>query len=669
MRARAGAVVKNNRSKQKRPAVGERPRLALRSTARPVGWTIGAGVLLAVTVAAVYLPVVQCGYIWDDDGYILNNDTLRSCDGLRRIWLELTAAPQEYPQYYPLVYTTFWIEYQVWQTDPRGYHVVNVLLHAWVAVLLWRLLTVMQIPGAWWAAALFGLHPVHVESVAWITERKNVLAGVFYMAAALAYLRFALPRGADRPAAHRRWFYVGAVGLFLCALLSKTVTCTLPAVLLLVLWWQRGRIGWRDVLSLAPLFMLGIAFGLLTSWMEKRYVGATGETWNFGFLARCLIAGRVPWFYAGKLLWPHPLIFIYPRWRIDAGDWLAYLYPLAAATLIAVLVLARRRIGRGPLVAVLCFGGTLFPALGFFNVYPMRYSFVADHFQYLGSASILALVAAAGCRLVRRMGGWSRPIAVPIAVLLLGALGTLSWHQVHLYTHAESLWRDTLRKNPTAWMAHNNLGRLLERRGELDQASGHYRQAIELSPDMFEPHANLGNVLLLQGQVDAALDQYRRAVEIDARQPSVCYNLATLLADRGEWDAAIRHYRQTLALSPNAAQAHLNLGWVLMKQGKLDEAVQHFHAALRLRPAYPEAHLQLGLALRRQGQIDLAIDCYRRALQLRPEFAQAHYQLGVALARQGKATEALEQYREAARIDPNDADARRALNAASAEKP
>jgi tetratricopeptide (TPR) repeat protein len=616
-----------------------------------------------VLIVAAYLPVVRCGYIWDDDQYVLDNPPLRSLDGLRRIWVELTAAPPKYPQYYPLVFTTYWLEYHGWQTNPLGYHVTNVLLHALGAVLLWRVLAYLQIPGAWWAAALFGLHPVHVESVAWITERKNVLSGVFYMAAVLAYLRFALPRdGVGRPV-RRDWLYAAGVVLFLCALLSKTVTCTLPAVLLLVLWWKRGRIGWREARSLVPLFVLGIAFGLLTSWMERHYVGAAGREWNLGLLQRGLLAARVPWFYLGKLLWPHPLIFIYPRWTIDAGAWLSYLYPLATVALIATLGLAHRRLGRGPLVAVLCFGGTLFPALGFFNVFPMRYSFVADHFQYLASASILALVAAAVFGLLRRR------VAVPVAVLVLGVLGTLTWRQVSVYKDVESLWRDTLRKNPTSWIAHNNLGRFLLQRGDLDQAKLHYAQAAALAPDAYEPQANLGSVLVRQGHADEALGYYRRAAELDPRQPLVHYNLATLLAGREQWDDAVRHYRQTLALSPDSPEAHVGLGWVLMKQGNLDEAAEHFRAALQLQPAYPEAHAQLGLVLLRQGQIEQAIACYRKALELKPGYALAHHQLAVALTRQGKVAEAAAEYREALRLDPNDVEARQALSATQPERP
>ncbi len=392
--------------------------------------------------------------------------------------------------------------------------------------------------------------------------------------------------------------------------------------------------------------------------MERRYVGATGEDWNLDFLGRCLLAGRAPWFYAGKLLWPHPLVFIYPRWQIDTHVWLNYLYPLATLAVVAALWLARGRLGRGPLAAVLCFGGTLFPALGFFNVYPMRYSYVADHFQYLASASILALVAGVATYAARR----SVRRAWPVGVAALATLGVLTWQQVPTYTDLESLWRDTLRKNPNSWIAHNNFGRFFLQRGELDAARRHYEQAAALAPNAYEPQANLGSVLGQQGQMDEAITCYRRAAELDPRQPLVHYNLAALLAGRQEWDDAIQHYRQALTLLPDLPTAELGLGWVLMKQGNLDEAAEHFHAALRLQPAYPEAYVQLGWVRLRQDQVEQAITCYRKALELRPAYAPAHHQLATALLRQGKVAEATSEYRETLRLDPNNAEARHALS-------
>jgi hypothetical protein len=383
-------------------------------------------ILLPALTLLAYLPVWHAGYIWDDDFYVRNNWTLHDLNGLKHIWFDTEATPQ----YYPLVHTTFWLEYHAWKLDPAGYHIVNVVLHALGAILFWRVLKLLALPGAWLAAALFALHPVNVESVAWITERKNVLSLVFFCAAAWAYLRFTAESQSQN---RRRAWWCAALLLFVCALLNKTVACSLPPVLLLERWWKKNRLETGDVLPLVPFFIIGLGMGLHTAWLEKHHVGASGAEWSFSLAERCLIAGRALWFYAGKLVWPAPLTFIYPRWQLDAGVWWQWLFPAAALAVVTALWLARKRIGRGPLAAFLFFAITLFPALGFVDVYPFRYSFVADHFQYLACLGPLAL-AAAGIELgLARM---TKQTAVPrtiIIVALLASLGTLTWHQCGMY--------------------------------------------------------------------------------------------------------------------------------------------------------------------------------------------------------------------------------------------
>lgn len=374
------------------------------------------GLLLAVSVFIAYQPVLRGGFIWDDDDYVTNNWTLHDFNGLKHIWFDTQATPQ----YYPLVHTTFWLEYHAWKLNPVGYHVVNVLLHALGSILLWRVLKRLELPGAWLAAAVFALHPVNVESVAWITERKNVLSAVFFFAAAWAYLRFA----GESEGKKRRWsWWLAALCLFVCALLSKTVACSLPAVLLLVRWWKKKRLQAGDVLPMVPFFIAGLWLGLQTARLEEHHVGASGAEWSFSLGERCLIAGRALWFYAGKLVWPVKLTFVYPRWQMDAGIWWQWLFPAAALAIVATLWFARKRIGRGPLVAVLVFAGALFPALGFVNVYPMRFSFVADHFQYLASIGIIVLVTNG---MMITLGRWEtgKPFLKPaLCGLLLLTLG------------------------------------------------------------------------------------------------------------------------------------------------------------------------------------------------------------------------------------------------------
>ena len=510
-----------------------------------------AGLLLLIITLLVYLPVTKCGYIWDDETYIQQNRILRTADGLWHIWFDFRATPQ----YYPMVHTSYWLEYRCWQLNPMGYHLVNVIIHALNALLVWRLLRFLRLPGAWLAAALFALHPVQVESVAWITERKNVLSGLFYLAATLTYLKFAFSDNSDLKPKKSQKLFVLSLLLFLCALFSKTVTCTLPAALLLILWWKRRRVLRRDVLTLIPFLVVGISLGLFTAWLEKYHVGAQGRDWDLTAVERFLVAGRALCFYAGKLLWPHPLIFTYPRWQINSALWWQFLYPLAALLTISLLGLARHRIGKGPLVAVLFFAGTLAPALGFFDVYPMQYSFVADHFQYLAGIAPLALIAALGVCLHRRLPEKAKIFTPLVPVLILTVLAALTWRQQKIYKNVETLWRDTLQKNPDSFMAHNNLGAFLCTQGSFDEAVKHFYRAIKLKPHHAEAHNNLAWVLATHPHPAArdpneAIRLAERALALSPLENAAFYDtLAAAHAASGHFDQALSLAQQALAIA------------------------------------------------------------------------------------------------------------------------
>ena len=632
-----------------------------------------AGLIFLATLVA-YIPAMRGGYIWDDDSYITENVTLRTLDGLRRIWLE----PKALPQYYPLVHTSFWLEYHLWQLHPFGYHLVNVLLHALNAILLLMMLRYLRVEGAWLAALIFALHPVQVESVAWITERKNVLSGLFYLCSFLAYLRFcnlaadpgstSITPGMHTPSSDdggNRWrFYALSLFLFLCALLSKTVTCSLPAAILLVLWWQQDRIRWRQILPLIPFFVVGVALGLTTAWLEKYHVGAQGEEWALSFLDRFLVAGRALWFYAGKLVWPYELTFIYPRWQIDAGAWWQYLFPVAAMAVIFTLWLLRQRLGKGPLVAVLLIAGTLFPALGFFDVYPMRFSFVADHFQYLASIGLISIFSASISIFYIRLGSSSRNLGFVACFGALLALGLGVWKQGSIYRDAEMLYRDTIAKNPNAWMAHNNLGFLLAEDGSLAAAMTHYTRALRIKPDNALTHYNMAKVLYLQEKFDEAIAHYYKALEIKPNHAEAHNNLGILLAKQGKLKEARRHYSEALRLNPASAETHNNLAVTLVKLKEIEAAIPHYAKALDLQPDYAEAHNNLGNAFSKQGKLKEALASYTKALEIRPNYPEAQNNLGVALARQGRLNEAIAHFREALRLKPDYVPARANLERA-----
>src|SRR2546425_1366709 len=413
---------------------------------------VGLAAIVLITAVA-YLPILRGGFIWDDETWVTENRLLRPLAGLHAIWLE----PSRSPQYYPLTQTTLWLEYHLWGLRPLGYHLVNVMLHALNAGLVWLVLDRLAVPGAWMAAAVFALHPVHVESVAWATELKNVQAGVFSLLALLLYFRFALGR---RSAV----LYLLAFVTFVLAVLSKTVACTVPAAALVCVWWKRGPLGRGDVVPLVPFFLVGLAGGLGTAMVEKYQVGAQGADWTLSTADRCVLAGGALCFYAAKLVAPIRLSFIYPRWEVDAGAWWQWLFPLAAVGVVAALWRLRDRIGRGPLAAVLYFAITLAPALGFVDVYPFRYSFVADHFQYLASLGPITLLVALGTAGVRKVAARGAAARLACAGLLL-ALGAATSSRVHVFADLETLWRDTVSKNPAEWSAYNNLASLLLERG------------------------------------------------------------------------------------------------------------------------------------------------------------------------------------------------------------
>jgi len=614
-------------------------------------WLLGLFLLLATIIA--YHPAWHGGLIWDDDKYV-TEPGLRSLNGLARIWIQLGATLQ----YYPFVYSVFWAEHRLWGDATAGYHWANILLHVFSALLLVKILRQLKIPGAWLAAALFALHPVEVESVAWITELKNTLSGVFYLSAALAYLGF------DRK--RKRGNYVAALTLFAFGLMSKTVVSSLPAALLVIFWWQRGKLSWkRDALPLLPFFIAGIGFGLLTAWMERTFIGAKGSEFNFSIIERFLIAGRDIWFYLGKLIWPVDLAFIYPRWNVSQAVWWQYLFPAAALLLFGVLVWRR---WRGPLAGLLFFVGTLFPALGFFNVYPFRYSLVADHFQYLASLGPLTL-AAVGITMVSGLNGRRRPfLGLALCATLLLILGTLTWRQCGMYADVKTLWQTTIRLNPECWMAYNNLGLIHRQEGKMDEAMAQFQKALAINLGNAETHNNLGSALLQQGQVDEAMAQFRKALEIKPDYAASYNNLGNALLQKGRVDEAISHFQHALQIEPDFAEAHYNLGNALRQKGNMDEAVAHYQKSLEIDPDNAEVHNNLANALMQNGQTDEAIAHFRKAMEIKPDYAEACYNLGNALMQKGNVSEAAALFEKAVEIKPDYAAAHNNLGNALMQK-
>jgi protein O-mannosyl-transferase len=578
-------------------------------------------VLTAVTISA-YRPAWNGGFLWDDDDYVTNNELLTSPDGLRRIWFSLDAPSQ----YFPLVYTTFRIEHAIWGLSPSGYHWVNLLLHVANALLVWRVLVRLKVPGAWLAGAIFALHPVHVESVAWITERKNVLMGFFFLLTLLAWIAFVDER------TKRPWrFYGLALVLYVLALSAKTTACTLPAALLLILWLQKKPISWQRILQVIPFFFLGLGMGLVTVWWERYHQGTHGVLFALGPIERILIASRAVWFYLSKLIWPSNLTFIYPKWNLSPSDPLDYAWLLAGIALCAVIYFARRYVGRGVEVAAAFFVATLSPVLGFIMLYTFRYTFVADHYQYLASIGPIALASAGVAKLAGTFKR-SRPLILVAAGCVTVTLALLTWRQAAMYADIDALWRTTLARNPGCWMAHNNLGIVLFQKGDIDDAIAHYRTTLEMEPDFWDAEYNLGIALLSKGQVDDAITHCSNAVRIAPNDPDALVALGNALLQKGRIDDAIVYYQKALSIRPDYFLARHGLGHAFLEKGEIDAAISHCRAALLIQPENADAHTNLAIALDEKGQPMEAIQHYQKALEIFPQSVSALNNLAWLLA-------------------------------------
>jgi len=544
-------------------------------SARPARRYLAAALLVLATLAA-YLPALQAGYVWDDDDYVTENHLLWEPDGLRRIWLTADAPSQ----YFPLVYTSYRLEYALWGLHPFGYHLVNVLLHAANALLFWRVLAALSLPGAAFAAALFALHPVHVESVAWITERKNTLSLLCFLASLLYWIRFTDFGGTRRYLASLLWFQL--------ALFAKTTACVLPAALVLSLWVRGKPLGVRRWLAIVPYLLIGVGMGLVTLLWERHHQGTVGERFAIPWPDVLLVASRAVWFYLGKLLLPVSLTFSYPKFAIDAANPLHWLPLAAGILLVAALFLLRARIGRAPLAAALFFVAALSPILGFIPLFTFLYSYVADHYQYIASLAPIALAAGAGARWA---GG--RPAGIALGAALLLALGVQTFRQARIYESRETLWRDTIAKHPESWMGHHNLGEDLLNQGRVAEAIPAFERALAIRPDLEKTHRNLGVALWRQGRTAEARAHMEEAVR---RRPDF-YNghaaLAGLLLAVGEPAAAQASAARLVALAPGRAEGHVLLARSLAAQRRGLEAEASFRAALAAEAQHAPALLGL----------------------------------------------------------------------------
>ena len=514
--------------------------------------------------------------VWDDR-ILTNAEPVRDVSGLWQIWFSPSAIGEE-GHYWPLVYTTFWLEHKLWGYTPAGYHLVNVLLHLANTLLLWHLLRRLAMPGAWVVAAVFAVHPLHVESVAWVIERKDVLSGLFYLAAVLAWMRFV-----EQPCRGR---YVCSLALYGAGLLSKSIVVTLPVALLIWHWWQQGRVISTDLLRLVPFGVIGlvIVLGDLSFYQSREALSL-----GYSLTERTLIAARALWFYAGKLLWPTNLAVIYPRWDLHVADPLAWGYLIAAVALSLALWRFQHQIGRGPLAGALFFAVTLLPVLGFVDYGYMQYAFVADRFQYLASIGVMAVILGAVDCGVRRLSGLWQKGARVVAALVIVVLGLLTWCQTSVYRNDETLNRHIIALNPQARDAHLNLGNALYKQGRYEEALDAARVAVEQRPDHINTHTNLGVVLNELGRFEEAETHLRRAIALNPNHTEVLYSMATLRFKQQRYGEMLELLQRLIDIDPSHAKAHVSMGAALFYLGRSDEALQSFDQALTLDPTIEEA--------------------------------------------------------------------------------
>ncbi len=599
----------------------------------------GVAAIFAITLVA-YTPAFRAGFVWDDESYVEDCLPLRQPDGLKKIWFTTTSTPQ----YYPMVFTSFWLEYRLWGLHPAGYHVVNICLHAAGACLLWRVLRSLAVPGALLGALLFAVHPVQVESVAWITERKNVLSGLFFFASLLAYLRFAF---SDTPKPAGWGCYALSLLLFAAALLSKSITCSLPVVILILLWWKRDRLRAGDVIPLVPMIVLGACMAATTVWVEHHHVGTKNMQLGLSPGDRVLLAGQVIWFYLGKLLVPVSLTFSYAKWTVSSGKFWQWLAPLGLVVVFVLLWSARSRIGKAPLAAAALYVVVLGPALGFVDIYPFRFSWVADHFQYLAAAVPLAALSAIVARVVAGTPG-ARWAAIP----LLALLAFLTRRQTLLYADRITLWQSVAERNPSSVIAQTNLAAELLKLDRPDDARLHTARALALDPRDDTAVSQTAMDLLRRGQNEQAVATCNDAIALGVDGYAIRYPLGLARMQMGQWLEARGELKLALSARPDFALGHLMLAETLTRLSDRAAAASEYREVLRIEPQHMQARARLIELLVTSGAIAEALPMLEELVQQQPDDIRYAYNLVLAYQTLGRSTDAEQLARRLVAAEP-----------------
>jgi protein O-mannosyl-transferase len=550
---------------------------------------------------------IWCGWIWDDDSYVTANSVVQSRGGWLTVWI-----PGATPQYYPLVFLGFWVEHALFGLDPLWFHLINVLMHASSAALLFTILQRLGVKHAFWIAAIFAVHPMGVESVAWVTERKNVQSMLFALLAIRCFLPVAME---ERERGAAAW--VKSFAFFVAALLSKTTAVFVAPCLVVILLWRRRSLDAGLVARIAPFFVVGASLGLFTASLEKTHVGAVGSDFAISLLDRLQLSGMIAAFYLKSFVMPIEQIFIYPRFTPDSTDLVRWLPTFALAGLLGCAIWWWRR-SRAPLLVMLWGGAALFPALGFFDVWPFRFSYVADHFAYAAMPCLATALVASIASIPAAARGGGR-IGIPVGLCTIFVLVLLSIRAIPKYESEETLWLDTLERNPAAWIAANNLStiRLSQAAQRLEQGKREdalilARQALdyatragEFKPDEFTNTFNRSEAHRLLGAREASLEEIERAARLAPELFDVQWTRGRALAAVDRLDDARSAFRRAIGLARTTSEslsAHRELMRVAIRQGSLDEAVHACEEVVALAPDDAEMIANLGSLLGATGR-------------------------------------------------------------------
>lgn len=572
---------------------------------------------LAATTGWIYWPVRHGDWLWDDNLYITENAITQSPLGLWSIWFE----PGRQLDYYPIKSSVQWLQWRLWGMDTLGYHLTNLFLHLLSALLVWRLLSKFGLRLAWLGGLIFAIHPVQVESVAWIAELKNTLSLPPFLLAICFWMDYD-----ERGKAKDYWL---ALGLFLVAMLCKTTMVMFPVIILLYAWWKRRQVGRNDLKASAPFFLVSLVLGLLTLWLQHTENYEAGEipVPLGGLFSRLACAGLSLSFYFSQSFLPVGLMPVYPRWVVDPPSPLQFLPWPVLGGLIFYLWTKRQGWGRHALLGLGFFTVFLAPFLGLNPISYMNFTWVMDHFLYLPIIGLIGLAVAALGQIDTRLYASLRPYGMVLVAAILALLADESRGYAKLFIDQETLWSDTLAKDPNCWIAHNLLGYALFQKGQADEAIFQFRRAVEIAPDLAQTHDNLGNALSQKGRVDEAITEYRKALEINPNLAQTYNNLGLALFQKGQVAEAMVQYQKALAIAPNNVQADNNLANALFQNGQVVEAIAEYRQALALDPTLAATRYNLGLALEQSGRVSEAIEQFQQALRLKPDFAAAQNNL------------------------------------------